>query len=68
MLRVTQTVDKANGYIFGDTEERNIQDLMSYAMSAEFEYEKIASVTEKYMDCGGDKEDGAEGGAEGMNL
>ena len=49
MLRVTKAVDKANGYLFGDLEERNIQSLMSCAMGAEFEYEKIASVQEKYM-------------------
>lgn len=49
MLRVTQTVDKANGYVFGDLEERNLQNLMSCAVGAEFEYEKIASIREKYM-------------------
>ena len=49
MLRVTKAIDKANGYLFGDLEERNIQSLMSCAMGAEFEYEKIASVQEKYM-------------------
>ena len=49
MLRVTQTVDKTNGYIFGDLEERSLQTLMSCALTAEFEYEKIASVQEKYM-------------------
>ena len=49
MLRVMQTVDKANGYVFGDLEERNLQSLMSCAMGAEFEYEKIAGVSEKYM-------------------
>ena len=49
MLRVTRAVDKANGYMFGDMEERNLQSLMSCAVGAEFEYEKIASVQEKYM-------------------
>lgn len=56
MLRVIKQVDKANGYVFGDTEERNIQSLMSCAVGAEFEYEKIANVTEKYMK-GEDEED-----------
>ena len=50
LLRIVRTVDKATGYIFGDTEERNLQSLMSYAVAAEFEYEKIASIREKYMD------------------
>lgn len=50
MLRVMKSVDKANGYIFGDLEERNIQSLMSCAVGAEFEYEKISSVQEKFMD------------------
>ena len=49
MLRVMKQVDKANGYTFGDLEERNIQQLMSCAVEAEFEYEKIANVREKYM-------------------
>ena len=49
MLRVIQTVDKANGYVFGDTEERNLRSLMSCAVGAEFEYEKIANIQEKYM-------------------
>lgn len=49
MLRVMRTVDKSNGYLFGDDEERNLQSLMSCAVQAEFEYEKIAHVQEKYM-------------------
>ena len=49
MLRVMQVVDKANGYVFGDLEERNLQSLLSCAVGAEFEYEKIRLVQEKYM-------------------
>ena len=51
MLRLSQHVDKANGYIFGDLEERNLQSLMSCAVGAEFQYEKMASVQEKCMFC-----------------
>lgn len=50
MLRVMQVVDKANGYVFGDLEDRNMQNLLSCAVGAEFEYEKIQNVQEKYMD------------------
>lgn len=50
MLRVMQVVDKANGYVFGDLEERNIQQMLSCAVGAQFEYEKIQNVREKYMD------------------
>lgn len=50
MLRVMQVVDKANGYVFGDLEERNLQNLLSCAAGAEFEYEKIQNIREKYMD------------------
>ncbi|XP_052100414.1 GPN-loop GTPase 2-like isoform X2 [Mytilus californianus] len=50
MLRMLKQVDKANGYVFGDTEERNIQTLLSCAVGAEFEYEKIKDIREKYMD------------------
>lgn len=42
-------VDKANGYVFGGDEERNIQSLLSCAMGAEFEYTKISDVQEKYI-------------------
>lgn len=49
MLRVMRVVDKANGYVFGDLEERNMQSLLSCAIGAEFEYEKIQDVHEKYM-------------------
>lgn len=60
MLRVIQTVDKANGYVFGDLEERNIQALMSCAVGAEFEYEKIQGIREKYMDVTEDSEEAIE--------
>lgn len=50
MMRVLQQVDKANGYVFGDTEERNIQTLLSCAVGAEFEYDKIKDIREKFMD------------------
>ncbi|GAB1600235.1 GPN-loop GTPase 2-like [Argonauta hians] len=49
MLRVLQAVDKAVGYMFGDTEERNIQSLLSCAIGAEFEYEKIKDIQERYV-------------------
>jgi hypothetical protein len=50
MMRMLQQVDKANGYVFGDLEERNIQTLLSCAVGAEFEYDKIKDIREKYMD------------------
>ncbi|KAK3098562.1 hypothetical protein FSP39_020655 [Pinctada imbricata] len=50
MYRVMKQVDKANGYLFGDVEERNMTSLMSCAVESEFEYEKIKDVREKYMD------------------
>ncbi|XP_033750685.1 GPN-loop GTPase 2-like [Pecten maximus] len=57
MLRVMKVVDKANGYLFGDLEERNLQSLMSCAIGAEFEYEKIKDVREKYMDMSNEPPD-----------
>ncbi|XP_046354620.1 GPN-loop GTPase 2-like [Haliotis cracherodii] len=57
VLRVMKSVDKANGYVFGDTEERNIQSLLSCAVGAEFEYDKIKDVREKYMDVDAKTED-----------
>ena len=57
MLRVMQSVDKANGYVFGDLEERNLQSLLSCAVGAEFEYEKIRLVQEKYMNSDRDNKE-----------
>ncbi|XP_038047388.1 GPN-loop GTPase 2-like [Patiria miniata] len=54
MLDVLKVVDKANGYVFGDLEERNMQALMSCAVGADFEYFKTASAQEKYVK--GDKD------------
>ena len=57
MLRVMQNVDKANGYVFGESDERTLHALMSCASGAEFEYEKIANIQEKHMDSSGEPMD-----------
>ena len=49
MMRVMKQADKANGYVFGDLEERNIQSLLSCAVGAEFEAEKIDRIQEKFI-------------------
>ncbi|KFM59637.1 GPN-loop GTPase 2, partial [Stegodyphus mimosarum] len=50
MSKVLQAADKANGYVFGINEEnRNIQNLLSCAMSADFEDTKIADIRERYV-------------------
>ena len=41
MLRLKNAIDKANGYIFVSGEQRNIQALLSNAIGAEFEWERI---------------------------
>lgn len=61
MLRVTQSIDKACGYLFGALEERSLHSLMSCAMEAEFEAEKISAVQERYMEGGSSEEDSEEG-------
>ncbi|CAI5663283.1 unnamed protein product [Oreochromis niloticus] len=38
MIQVLQAVDKANGYCFGDLEERNLQAMMSAAVGADFQF------------------------------
>lgn len=50
MLHAVRLIDKATGYIFGGTEERNMATLMSYAFGAEFEYEKLGNIQEKYVE------------------
>ena len=68
MLRVMKSIDKANGYVFGDLDERNIQSLMSCAVGAEFEYEKISRVQEKYMDIKDDDDDQSDIKTWNLNL
>ena len=38
MTQVLRTVDKANGYCFGNLEERNLQAMMSAAVGADFQF------------------------------
>lgn len=59
MSKVLQAADKANGYVFGINEEnRNIQNLLSCAMSADFEDAKIADIREKYVSMDAEHVDG----------
>ncbi|RXN04855.1 GPN-loop GTPase 2 [Labeo rohita] len=53
MTQVLRTVDKANGYCFGDLEERNLQAMMSAAVGADFQFSTTLSVQEKYMEATG---------------
>ena len=50
LLRLKNATDKANGYIFGSREERNIQSLLSCAVGAEYEHEHIGFVRDTYSD------------------
>ncbi|XP_067094528.1 GPN-loop GTPase 2 [Osmerus mordax] len=52
MTRVLRTVDKANGYCFGDLEERNLQVLMSAAVGADFQFSSTLGVQERYVSPG----------------
>ncbi|KAL8220659.1 UNVERIFIED_CONTAM: GPN-loop GTPase 2 [Gekko kuhli] len=47
MQRVMQEVDKANGYCFGDSEQRSLQVLMSAAVGADFHFMSTLAVQEK---------------------
>lgn len=49
MMQVMRVVDKANGYCFGDLEERNIQALMSAAIGADFHFDTTLGVQERYV-------------------
>ena len=44
-----QAIDKANGYIYGTGEERNIQRLLSCAVGAEWEHERIGIPRDTFM-------------------
>ncbi|XP_067399410.1 GPN-loop GTPase 2 [Emydura macquarii macquarii] len=49
MRRVMQAVDKANGYSFGDLEQRSLEVLMSAAVGADFHFTSTLAVQEKYV-------------------
>ena len=56
MLRLLKSVDKCNGFVFGTVEEdRSLQSLMSCAVGAEFEYDKIKDIREKFMETDDDQ-------------
>ncbi|XP_041273595.1 GPN-loop GTPase 2 isoform X2 [Onychostruthus taczanowskii] len=44
-----QAVDKANGYSFGDREQRSLEALMSAAVGADFHFSSTLAVQEKYV-------------------
>ncbi|NXJ70930.1 GPN2 GTPase, partial [Rostratula benghalensis] len=49
MRQVMQAVDKANGYSFGDREQRSLEALMSAAVGADFHFTSTLAVQEKYV-------------------
>ncbi|NXL59646.1 GPN2 GTPase, partial [Chordeiles acutipennis] len=49
MRQVMQAVDKANGYSFGDQEQRSLEALMSAAVGADFHFTSTLAVQEKYV-------------------
>jgi len=59
MMRLLKSVDKCNGYVFGTSEDdRTMQSLMSCAVGAEFEYDKVKDIREKFMATDEHQDDG----------
>ncbi|KAK1156879.1 GPN-loop GTPase 2-like [Acipenser oxyrinchus oxyrinchus] len=50
MVQVMKVVDKANGYCFGDLEERSMEAMMSAAVGAEFHFASTLAVQDKYLE------------------
>lgn len=52
MIEVMKSVDRANGYLFGDLEDNkgNFSQLMSSAVGTDFEFFRTAAIQEKYME------------------
>ncbi|KAK7869257.1 hypothetical protein R5R35_000877 [Gryllus longicercus] len=48
VLRVKNAVDKANGYIYGASEQRSVQSLLACAVGAENEHERIGVDRDSY--------------------
>ncbi|NXS51253.1 GPN2 GTPase, partial [Brachypteracias leptosomus] len=49
MRQVMRAVDKANGYSFGDQEQRSLEALMSAAVGADFHFTSTLAVQERYV-------------------
>ncbi|XP_030074309.1 GPN-loop GTPase 2 [Microcaecilia unicolor] len=49
MRRVIKAVDKANGYCFGEPEQRSLEAMMSAAVGADFQFTSTLAVQEKYV-------------------
>ncbi|KAK4310652.1 hypothetical protein Pmani_017798 [Petrolisthes manimaculis] len=49
LLDVIKAVDKANGYVYGTGEERNIQQLLSCAVGAKWESDRTGVAREEWM-------------------
>lgn len=60
LFHVMQAIDKANGYIYGSGEERNIQRLLSCAVGAEWEHDRIGVPRDTFMKGEDDEEDDGE--------
>lgn len=51
MLAASQVIDKANGYVFGSGEERNMRAMMGSALGgADFEWAKTGDLRTEYME------------------
>lgn len=51
MIQVLRAVDKANGYCFGDMEERNLQAMMSAAVGADFQFDSYPCLIAAVIHC-----------------
>lgn len=51
MIQVLRAVDKANGYCFGDLEERNLQAMMSAAVGADFQFDSYPFLITMVTHC-----------------
>ncbi|XP_078423368.1 GPN-loop GTPase 2 [Cetorhinus maximus] len=49
MKHVMKAVDKANGYCFGDSEQRTLEAMMSAAVGADFQFTMSMDAQEKYV-------------------
>jgi len=51
MVAASQVIDKANGYVFGSGEERNMRNMMGSALGgADFQWAKTGSLRTEYME------------------
>lgn len=56
LLKVRNAIDKASGWVYGQGEERSVQQMLACAVGAETEHERIGGLRDTLMNDEDDEE------------